>query len=217
MNKLVFLEKGSLKEEPFTTSRVIAENGSVEHRTVTKLIQIYESDLKEFGRLGFEIEPLKTKGGIQNTKYYRLNEQQATLLITYMKNTLQVRNFKKNLVKQFYIMKKELGKKAISRGKAIEKRNVLTDAIDKLPDSPHKAMKYKHYTDLVYKIVLNKNTKQLREQFKLSKGETPRDYFSAEEIKRIEIVENEIAVLIGLGNDYSTIKMMLQKKYLMAI
>ncbi|EJP6473815.1 hypothetical protein NHI66_003188 [Clostridium botulinum] len=113
-------------------------------------------------------------------------------------------------------MKKELNKRVITREKAKDKRNALTDAINRMPDSPHKAMKYRHFTDLVYKIVFNKNTKQLREEFQISKDDTPRDYFSANELEKVEVVENQIAVLISLGNDYLTIKDMLQKKYLIS-
>lgn len=215
MSSLVFIEPNSLDAVPFTTSKLIAEHGKVKHRTVTKLIQTYEEDLTEFGRVRFKIDTLQTKGGPQETKYYYLNEEQATLLITYMKNTLPVRKFKKTLVKQFYLMQKELNRRAITREIAKEAREALTNAIKELPETPHKAMKYKHYTDLVYKIVFKKNTKQLREQFGISKKDILRNYFTAEQIIQIEKAEKQISVLIDLGNDYQTIKRILENKYLM--
>ena len=214
MNKLVFLEPDDLNETPFTTSRVIAEHGKVKHATVTKLIQTYESDLEEFGRLRFKIEPLETKGGIQNTKSYHLNEQQATLLIIYMKNTLPVRQFKKALVKQFYLMQKELISRKVTRQIGKQAREALTNAIQSLPESPHKSMKYKHYTDLVYKIVFGKNTKQLREQFGLDKPDILRNRFTASELERVERLERQVSVLVDLGHDYHGIKEELNKKYL---
>ncbi|NFB21252.1 transcriptional regulator [Clostridium botulinum] len=216
MSKLVFLDKNNLNEEPFTISKIIAEYGQVEHHALQQLILKYEDDIKEFGVIAFEMrKPENSKGG-RPEKIYKLNEEQSTLLISYMQNTLPVRNFKKKLVKEFYLMKKELSKRVINREKAKDKRNALTDAINRMPDSPHKAMKYRHFTDLVYKIVFNKNTKQLREEFQISKDDTPRDYFSANELEKVEVVENQIAVLISLGNDYLTIKDMLQKKYLIS-
>jgi len=215
VNNLVFLEPNCLDEIPFTTSKVIAENGLVNHHTITKLIQRYEEDLKEFGILRFEIEEIKGRG--QPEKIYKLNEQQATLLITYMKNTLPVRKFKKALVKQFYIMQKELIKRTATRTIAKEAREALTNAIQSLPDSPHKSMKYKHYTDLVYKITFGKNTKQLREEYRITSKDSLRDYFTAEQITEIQRLENQIGVLIDLGNDYQFIKMTLNKKYLIAI
>jgi phage regulator Rha-like protein len=214
VDNLVFLEPDCLNEIPFTTSEVIAENGDVNHATVKRLIRKYKSDLEEFGILGFKIREIEGRG--QPEKIYKLNEQQATLLITYMQNTLPVRKFKKALVKQFYIMQKELNKRTATRMKAKQAREALTNAIQGLPDSPHKSMKYKHYTDLVYKIVFNKNSKQLREDYGITAKDSLRDYFTADQITEIERLENQIGVLIDLGNDYKSIKMALGKKYLIA-
>lgn len=216
MNNLVFLEPNKIDAIPFTTSKVIAEYGRIKHHAIQQLISAYKSDLEEFGVIAFEMrKPENSKGG-RPEKIYKLNEQQATLLITYMQNTLPVRRFKKTLVKQFYIMQQELNRRTATRLKAKEAREALTNAIKNLPDSPHKSMKYKHYTDLVYKIVFNKNAKQLREQFGISKKDNLRDYFSADEIKKVEYIENQISVLVDFGNDYKTIKAILEKKYLMS-
>ena len=212
MNQLVFLDPDKIDAVPFTTSKVIAEYGEVAHHTVTRLIQTYESDLNEFGILRFQIEEKKGRG--QPEKHYMLNEEQATLLITYMKNTLPVRRFKKALVKQFYVMHKELTKRAVTRIKAKEAREALTNAIQGLPESPHKQMKYKHYTDLAYKVVFGKTSKQLRAEYGIGQKENLRDYFTAEENETVEKVERQISVLIDLGNDYQTIKMAMEKRYI---
>lgn len=223
MNELVFLEPNCLEEIPFTTSKVIADNGKVKHDTVQRLIRNYSEDIEEFGKLAFEMRPSDGINGFEirksnvgrPEKIYKLNEQQATLLITYMKNTLPVRKFKKALVKQFYIMQKELTKRTATRMIGKQAREALTNAIQSLPDSPHKSMKYKHYTDLVYKIVFNKSSKQLREEYGIGAKDSLRDYFMASQITDIERLENQIGVLIDLGNDYQTIKIILTKKYLM--
>jgi len=211
---LVFLEPNCLDAVPFTTSKIIAEYGKVQHHAIQQMILKYKNDIEEFGRLAFEMRPLETKGGIQEEKIYKLNEQQATLLITYMQNTLPVRKFKKVLVKQFYIMQKELIKRITTRGIAKRAREALTNSINNLPESPHKSMKYKHYTNLVYKIVFGKNSKQLRDDFGIMAKDSLRDYFTTEEITEIEKLENQIGVLIDLGNDYQTIRMTLERKYL---
>ena len=212
MNNLVFLEPDDLNEIPFTTSRVIAENGKVRHDTVQRLIRGYESDLEEFGKLGFEIRPSESG---QSEKIYKLNEQQATLLIIYMKNTLPVRQFKKALVKQFYLMQKELISRKVTRQIGKQAREALTNAIQGLPESPHKDMKFKHYTDLVYKIVFGKNTKQLKEQFGLDKSSTIlRNRFTSSELEQVEKLEGQISSLIALDYDYQAIKDILLRKYL---
>lgn len=101
MEELVFLEPNSLKSEPFTTSEVIAEYAEISYRSVQRLIEKHENDLEEFGRVRFQITPFETEGGTQNKKIYQLNEEQAPLLITYLKNTEPVRRFKKALSSNF--------------------------------------------------------------------------------------------------------------------
>ena len=51
------------------------------------------------------MQPLPGSKTGQKITVYHLNEQQATLLMTYLKNTEQVRAFKKELVRQFYAMR----------------------------------------------------------------------------------------------------------------
>lgn len=212
MDKLVFLDPDDINEIPFTTSEIIAEHGQVKHHAVQNMILKFEDDIKEFGKLAFEMRPSE-KG--QSQKIYHLNEEQATLLITYMKNTLPVRKFKKALVKQFYIMQKELTKRITTREIGKRAREALTNAIQSLPDSPHKSMKYKHYTNLVYKIVFGKTAKQLREEYGMSKKDNLRDRFTAEENGKIDKLEQQIGAMIDLGYEYGTIKDALTKKYLM--
>lgn len=109
---LVFIGK---KDEVYTTSEIIAKHAEVQHHTITKLIQQYEMDLLEFGGVRFEIEARKTNGGIQSVKVYHLNEQQATLLMTYLRNNEIVRGFKKELVRQFYAMRGIIWKQKYER------------------------------------------------------------------------------------------------------
>lgn len=94
------------QDDVFTTSEIIADGTGSNYRSVQKLIQKYQDDLKEFGQVRFEIASVKKSRGIKNKKVYLLNEQQTTLLMTYMKNTPVVREFKKALVREFYEMRK---------------------------------------------------------------------------------------------------------------
>jgi phage antirepressor YoqD-like protein/phage regulator Rha-like protein len=91
-------------EEAVTTSIAIASGCHVDHASVIKLVRTYLMDLEEFGRVGFEIQTFQTLGGTQAREFAELNEQQSTLLLTYMRNTSVVRAFKKSLVKEFWRM-----------------------------------------------------------------------------------------------------------------
>lgn len=110
---LVFFGK---KDDVYTTSEIIAEHAEVQRRTVDHLLLSHRADFEEFGVLRFEMrKPLAgSKGGRPETIYH-LNEQQATLLMTYLRNNETVRGFKKELVRQFYAMREILWKQRMER------------------------------------------------------------------------------------------------------
>lgn len=206
MNELVFLESDNMNEEPFTTSRIIADHAEIEHRAVMQLIRKYEADLKEFGKTTFEMSKL-TSGRGRKSKTYHLNEEQATLLITYLDNTEPVRAFKKELVKQFFAMKHEqLSRQALrSAGKQV--RLSMTDAIKKADLSPHF---YKHYTNLCYKSAIGFNTTQIKKARNVVKNCSLMDYLSIEELEAVSERESQIATMITLGMSYDQIKAVLE-------
>lgn len=88
-----------------TNTVAIAEGVGRDHDTIIKLVDRNKSDLEEFGRVGFEIRTFDTNGGRQKQRVVLLNEQQTTLLITYMRNNDVVRTFKKRLVAEFFTMR----------------------------------------------------------------------------------------------------------------
>lgn len=92
---LVLIKPIGSHMEPYTTADTVAQYAQVRHKTVNELIRKHEADLKEFGLLRFEMEACPHRTGASVQKIYHLNEQQATLLITYLRNTEPVRQFKK--------------------------------------------------------------------------------------------------------------------------
>ncbi len=100
MNNLVTINNAGIA---VTTSLKIAEGVGNTHKTVIQLVRNNRKDFEEFGSLGFEIQVSKRDGkGGQKREVAILNEPQATLLMTYMRNNDTVRAFKKALVKAFY-------------------------------------------------------------------------------------------------------------------
>ena len=112
-----------------TNSAVIASGVMKDHKPVIQLIRKYKSDLEEFGRVEFEMRPFQTDGGMQKQEIALLNEQQTTLLITYMRNNEVVREFKKRLVAEFFTMRSALAKKKMDRNSARLEYKPMTDAI----------------------------------------------------------------------------------------
>lgn len=115
--------------EPYTTSQIIAEGTGMSHRRVRDAIRKYQAELEVFGRVGAYQTALETKGGIQNVPGYILNEQQATFLLTLLKNTPVVVTFKKELVRQFYAVRDELVQRRELRAVGKPIRRSLTDAL----------------------------------------------------------------------------------------
>ena len=209
MNELVFLEPSSVKSLPFTTSDVIAEYAKIRHHAVQQVILKHEDDLKEFGKVAFEMRPLADSKTGQSEKIYHLTEEQATLLITYLKNTEPVRRFKKELVRQFYEMKTELIRRQVNREERKPIRRSLTDSIK---DNPDKGVwSYKLYTDLCYKAVVGKTASQLRRERGAAPKANAADFLTADELSAVSRVEGQVAVLHDMGMEYEQIKQMVAK------
>lgn len=101
-------------DQPVTTTIVIAECTRVEHASVISLVRKYQADLEEFGQVDFK-STRQERGG-HPVEYAELNEQQATLILTYMRNSEIVRAFKKRLVKEFWEMRAKLAAQAQAHG-----------------------------------------------------------------------------------------------------
>lgn len=110
MSALVVLDSdGELR----VSSLAVADRTQNQHASVLRVIRDNQADFETFGRVGFEIAPFETLGGVQRREVAHLNEQQATLLVTYMRNSEVVREFKLELVKQFYAMRNALAQPAV--------------------------------------------------------------------------------------------------------
>lgn len=201
MDTIVFFDRPTLDANTFTTSEIIAEYAQVQHHAVQQLIKQYSNDLNEFGKVAFEMRALPSG---QKAKIYHLNEQQATLLITYLGNTAPVRAFKKELVHQFYSMRQELMKRQTLR--EIEKpvRRSLTDAIQAWPYC--NKWSYKAITDLSCKTVTGMSTKQYKAMKGVPKSVTGPDIYSADDLAHYRALESKVIVLLDLGFSYDQLK-----------
>ena len=97
--------------EAVTTTLAIAEGVGNQHKNIIAMVRQYQNDLEEFGPLAFETRmgaPLPQGGFGKATEFAILNERQATLLLSYMRNTEIIREFKIALVRSFYRMAEEL-------------------------------------------------------------------------------------------------------------
>lgn len=188
------------KKEPYTTSEIIAECAGVKHHAVQEHIRKNVERLERFGKVSFQMRPLPSG---QQAKDYILNEQQATLLITFLKNTEQVAKFKENLVKAFFEMRDELTKFKLQRALEKPKRKTLHDSIEswrEAPKHPHSTI-----TNLLLKGTSGMNKKQL---MAARGGLTGIDSLSSTELVRYQALEDMAIAMINLGMTYQDIKSM---------
>ena len=159
MDKLVTLDK----KTPITSSLVISKGTDNEHRSVLRLIKRHKNALETFGVLRFEItKPKGEKGGRPQEVFY-LNEQQTTLLLTFMSNSEIIVRFKTALVSDFYRMRSSLMQVELNHqnkewqqarldGKAIRKEttNTIKDFLEyaKSQGSKNYKMYYKNITTM---------------------------------------------------------------------
>ena len=193
---LVYLDG---KKEPYTTSEIIAECAELKHDTVQSLIRNHKDDLEVFGIYGFEIRKLNGRG--RPRKIYHLNEQQATLLITYLDNTKPVREFKVALVKAFFEMRDELSK--FREQRALEKptHKTLNEAISKWDNAP--TMAFPTVNNLLLKLSSGKNKKKLTED---RGGKTGLDCLTSVELAKYQAYERAVIPLIELNMEYGVIR-----------
>lgn len=206
MLNLVFYTDNTLKAEPYTTPEVIAANTGTKRKSILDLINRNKEHLERFGVLRFEMaKPPKNSKGGRPKKIYHLNEQQATLLITFLDNTPQVELFKVALVKQFYEMRDELNKRNLNR--AIEKpiKKTLNDCI--------KDWKYtnKHAYSNINRLLIKVATEMSIQELKKSRGDakTALDLLTSQEQETYKTLENKVIAYINADFDYTLIKALL--------
>ena len=188
MNELVFLKK----DDAFTDSMVIANNTDNQHESVIRIISKYQKDLEDYGRLEFTDFKSGKRG--RPTKICFLNEEQATLLITYLDNTEIVREFKKKLVHQFFEMRKFIAEKNTAawietRRQGKLTRKAETDVLKQLVEyakeqgSKNSQWLYKNYTALANKLA----------------GVTDRDTATVMQLNNLTLAEHVILTEIKNG------------------
>ncbi|AXL30362.1 phage regulatory protein [Campylobacter jejuni] len=176
MNDLIVKYNGAL----VTTQNKISKLTNNNEISIQKLIRTYKADLEEFGILEFENQLIINSKNVKNyKKIYYLNEQQATLLLTYMKNSESVRNAKKVLVFAFYQMKEKL--RSLEQEQEKARFKTLSDENQRLNSlNHHQKIGYKsqlaqqkeHYENKIKALKYDlENKKELSFKRKLSQKE----------------------------------------------
>ena len=135
MGKLVLIDGSNA----YTTSLIVAQGFSLEHRAIVKLIRTYQKDISDLSRSALPVRKFKTKG--RTGEEYLLNEGQAVFLATLMKNSPKTVAFKKRLAKEF-----------------VRQRNIINNLINQRADPNWQGIRkdgkavYLQKTDIIKKF-----------------------------------------------------------------
>lgn len=213
MKGLVLIKPIGSSMEPYTTTDRIAEFAEVSHKAVNQLIRRHLKDLELFGKVEFEMAPFQGSRTGQSIKIYHLNEQQATLFVTYLQNTPPVRKFKKALVREFFVMREELTKRRMQREVKAPIHRSLTDAIrDSGEDKRMHGQAFATYTNLIYKAVTGKNAVMLRKSRGAEKNADVVGLLTADELAEVTKREAQVCTLLDCGMRYDDIRAVLLKE-----
>lgn len=203
---LVEIKTVNKEEVTVVTSLDVAETFGKEHYHVIEDIREIQSKIStpEFSGLFFESD-YKASNGKKNPMYY-MNRDGFTLLVMGYTGE-KAMQFKIAYIKQFNAMEKALIGKVKEREKGIAVRQALTNAIKESGENERMhGHAYSTYTDLIYKVVLGKSAKQLREELGIGKQDNLRDSLSTEELAKVKSVEMVVSGLVDCGWGYDDIK-----------
>lgn len=186
---LVEIKTVNKEEVTVVTSLDVAETFGKEHRNVLADIRNIQGDVSsaEFSALFYETNYVGANGK-SNPMYYMNRDGFTLLAMGY--NGEKAMKFKLAYIRQFNAMEKALLGKIKEREKGIAVRQALTKAIQQSNENERMhGHAYSTYTDVVYKVVFGKSAKQLREEYGITKKDNLRDYFSEDELSKVQSVE----------------------------
>jgi len=183
-----------------TDSKIISIKVGVSHRYIKKHLNTYK---EEFESLGLLVAHATESNGGRPEEIFELNEQQATFLMTLLKNKKEVVRFKLDLTKAFFLMKNELQARQETRHIGIAIRKSLTDTIRNKVDEEGRFKKfaYSNYSKLVYKKILGKTVKKAKEELGLKEKDNIRNFLNMDQLQKVQDLESKIAFYIEMRKD----------------
>lgn len=212
------------EEQILTTSLKVADKFEKQHKDVLESIRSIRDAMStaEFSAL-FKETSYKASNG-KNNPMYEMNRDGFSLLAMGFTGEKALK-WKLDYINAFNIMESELKRIyterqqwQIERDKGIVIRHILTDTIKmKITDSPHKRFAYPNYTNLIYRTLFGKAAKELEQEYGVKSKENLRDFFTGEDLAKVQSMEMLVSSLINCGWGYDQIKEFIQKETLKMI
>ena len=160
---------------------------------------------EDFRRLNFEPSEYLNEQNHKQPMFYMTRDGFTILAMGYTGE--KAIKFKEAYIRQFNAMEKVLIGKLREREKGIAVRQALTNALKESQENERMhGHAYSTYTDVIYKSLFGKSAKQFRDELGITKKDNLRDYFDADDLKKIQSKEMLVSGLIDCGWGYNEIK-----------
>lgn len=201
---LVEIMRMGKEEVTVVTSLDVAETFSREHKNVLRDIRELQCS-EDFRRLNFEQSEYLNEQNHKQPMFYMTRDGFTILVMGYTGE--KAMKFKEAYIRQFNAMEKVLIGKLREREKGIAVRQALTNALKESQENERMhGYAYSTYTDVIYKSLFGKSAKQFRDELGITKKDNLRDYFDADDLKKIQSKEMLVSGLIDCGWGYGEIK-----------
>ena len=201
---LVEIMRMGKEEVTVVTSLDVAETFSREHKNVLRDIRELQCS-EDFRRLNFEQSEYLNEQNHKQPMFYMTRDGFTILVMGYTGE--KAMKFKEAYIRQFNAMEKVLIGKLREREKGIAVRQALTNVLKESQENERMhGYAYSTYTDVIYKSLFGKSAKQFRDELGITKKDDLRDYFDADDLKKIQSKEMLVSGLIDCGWGYGEIK-----------
>ena len=197
------------EEKLITTSLKVAEVFEKEHKNVLKSIENLVAD--NSAAKYFRLTTYKNRG--KEYPMYEMDRDGFSLLVMGFTGEKALQ-WKIKYIEAFNQMESELKRLyterqqwQIERDKGVVIRHILTDTIKmKITESPNKRFAYPNYTNLIYRNLFGKTAKELESDYGVKAKENLRDFFTGDDLAKVQSMEMLVSSLINCGWGYQQIK-----------
>lgn len=203
------------EEKLITTSLKVAEVFEKEHKNVLQSIEnlVADNSAAKF----FRLTTYKNRG--KEYPMYEMNRDGFSLLVMGFTGEKALQ-WKIKYIEAFNQMESELKRLyterqqwQIERDKGVVIRHILTDTIKmKITESPNKRFAYPNYTNLIYRNLFGKTAKELESDYGVKAKENLRDFFTGDDLAKVQSMEMLVSSLINCGWGYQQIKEFVQNE-----
>ena len=203
------------EEKLITTSLKVAEVFEKEHKNVLQSIEnlVADNSAAKF----FRLTTYKNRG--KEYPMYEMDRDGFSLLVMGFTGEKALQ-WKIKYIEAFNQMESELKRLyterqqwQIERDKGVVIRHILTDTIKmKITESQNKRFAYPNYTNLIYRNLFGKTAKELESDYGVKAKENLRDFFTGDDLAKVQSMEMLVSSLINCGWGYQQIKEFIQNE-----